>query len=260
MNAQSDAFAGDAGGKPSRQEQSFLSASTGGEFPAGQPSPSHPPVCLVGGMSIVYQGIRLLLESLGVPVVEQYAGEQGLAEALRKTPDRKAQEAVLILTGEGPFQAFHNIRHLLGGLGEYLPLVVVCDKLSRGHVYTALRSGARAYVTLDAAPEELTRAIDMAAHDKVYLSSEAAELVASDISTAGRPGPDGKLPTVELSPREVEIVQLLCEGHISREVARHLHISSKTVGNHRYNIYKKCGVDNIAGLIRHAIHRGLVSV
>ena len=65
---------------------------------------------------------------------------------------------------------------------------------------------------------------------------------------------------MDLSRREVEIVQLLCEGLSSREIARHLHIAAKTVENHRYNIYRKCEVDSIAGLMRHAIQDGLISI
>jgi DNA-binding NarL/FixJ family response regulator len=58
----------------------------------------------------------------------------------------------------------------------------------------------------------------------------------------------------------VEVVQLLCEGLSSKQIAGHLHISAKTVENHRYNIYRKCEVESIAGLMRHAIQQGLVSL
>ena len=83
----------------------------------------------------------------------------------------------------------------------------------------------------------------------------------NDLSVAVGPARSrSQLPPSELTPREIEIVQLLCEGLSSKEIARHLHISAKTVENHRYNIYRKCEVDSIAALMRHAIQQGFVSI
>ena len=82
-----------------------------------------------------------------------------------------------------------------------------------------------------------------------------------DMSAAYEPtGGTKRLPSVELSRREVEIVQLLCEGLSSKEIARRLHLSAKTVENHRYNIYRKCQVDSVATLMRYAIKHGLISI
>ena len=121
--------------------------------------------------------------------------------------------------------------------------------------------GAKAFVNLDAEPEELLKAITMAASNKVYLASDAAEVLINDVSVAvDDPSASPRLAQVTLSRREVEIVQLLCEGLSSKEIARSLHISSKTVDNHRYNIYRKCDTESLAGLMRYAIHHGLISV
>ncbi len=92
------------------------------------------------------------------------------------------------------------------------------------------------------------------------MSPEAAELLVSDIGGAVSAPYAGTLPSTSLSRREAEIVQLLYEGLSSKEIARQLHLSTKTVENHRYNIYRKCDVESIAGLIRHAIHHGLIAI
>lgn len=140
-----------------------------------------------------------------------------------------------------------------------MPLVVLSERTSRGQV-TALR-GAKAYVNLDADPKELIKAIEMAAQQKVSLSPDAAELLVNDVSAAITPSRRSRLPATDLSRREVEIVQLLCEGLSSKEMARCLHISAKTVENHRYyNIYRKCEVDSIAGLMRYAIRHGMIAI
>ena len=63
-----------------------------------------------------------------------------------------------------------------------------------------------------------------------------------------------------LGPREREIVQLLAEGHTSPQIARRLHISTRTVETHRRNIVRKLGVHSIAELTKYAIREGLTSM
>lgn len=217
-------------------------------------------VCLVGGRQIFRCALGDMLAGRRLRVVRTFADEKALAAEFESDADLHFDVLVLILSGVGPFGAFRRIHDALTRTENSIPLVVLSEQASRGQIYAALRIGAKAYVNLDAAPEELVKAIDMAAADRVYLAPDAAELLVNDVSTAIEPTAGARLPSTELSRREVEIVQLLCEGLSSREIARHLHISAKTVENHRYNIYRKCEVDSIAGLMRHAIQQGLVSI
>ena len=61
-----------------------------------------------------------------------------------------------------------------------------------------------------------------------------------------------------LTPRELEVLKLVGEGHSSRAIADTLVISIKTVEHHRANILEKLGVHDRVGLTRYAIRRGLV--
>ncbi|MFP4106976.1 MAG: DNA-binding response regulator [Phycisphaerae bacterium] len=213
---------------------------------------------LVGGRKIVCQALESMFSQQQISVLQVFADEQELAEHLEHN-DCDADVILLVLSG-GPFATFHRIRETLQQMQEEFPLVVLSDQASRGQVYAALRTGAKAYVNLDDNPDELFKAIRMAATNRVYLAPDAAELLVNDISTSYDATGKTKLPSIELSKREIEIVQLLCEGLSSKEIARRLHISSKTVENHRYNIYRKCEVDGIAGLMRHAIQQGLITI
>ncbi len=216
-------------------------------------------LCLVGGKKILRQAMQQFFRARGLDVTEVVEDDLQLGEALSDDQGISAQVLLLLVSG-GPFTTFHRIHDTLSKTGNSLPLVVLSDQASRGQVYAALRIGAKAYVNFDADPKELVKAIQMASENKVYLAPDAAELLVNDISTAIEPSKSSRLPSVELSRREIEIVQLLCEGLSSKEIARRLHISSKTVENHRYNIYRKCEVDSIAGLMRHAIQHGMVSI
>jgi DNA-binding NarL/FixJ family response regulator len=66
------------------------------------------------------------------------------------------------------------------------------------------------------------------------------------------------VPKDPLSPRELEVVKLIAEGHTGEEIAEMLFISKKTVDRHRANILEKLGMRNRVELTRYAIRRGLV--
>lgn len=220
-----------------------------------------PRTCLIGGKRLVRLGIGALLHERGLAISGEnlYDCEEHFAESVAGLTELPYDLIVLILSG-GPFATIHRIREILGETQNAVPLVVLSDKSARGQVYAALRIGAKAFLDLDSEPDELAKAVIMASQNKVYLSSDVAELLVQDVSAAVEPARSKRLPSVELSRREVEVVQLLCDGLSSKESARRLHLSAKTVENHRYNIYRKCGVDSIANLMRYAIQLGLVSI
>jgi DNA-binding NarL/FixJ family response regulator len=206
------------------------------------------------------RALECLLAESSIEVLGSFADDQSLTETLTRPDCPDCEVVVQVLSGNGPFAAFRRIHTAMGQSQRNLRLVVLAEHAARGQVYAALRVGAKAYVDLDADPKELAKAVIMAAEDKVYLSPDAAELLVKDVSSAIEPNASSRLPQVDLSRRETEIVQLLCEGLSGKEIARNLHISPKTVENHRYNIYRKCGVDSLASLMRHAIQNGMVTI
>jgi DNA-binding NarL/FixJ family response regulator len=216
-------------------------------------------VCLVGGKNLFRSAIRQLLDSPEIAVTGTFDDEEAFSTAAGAgaTDDF---DLILMILGGGGFQSLHRVGDFLAG-SPGRPLVVLTDQLSRGAVYGALRMGAKAYVTLDSQPEELRRAIILAAEGKMHLSRDAAELMITDI-TAGAKGrrTSDSPPGPQLSERETEIVRLLCDGLSSKQIAQQLRVAPKTIENHRYNIYRKCKVESIAGLIRYAVHQDIVTL
>ena len=115
-------------------------------------------------------------------------------------------------------------------------------------------------MTLDTEPEDLRRAIGMAARNKVYLSADVAELVVSDIAQASGASEHAVSRNTNLSNREAEIIRLLWDGLSTKEIGKKLHLSFKTVENHRHNIYQKCGVNSLAALFRHALRNAIIAI
>ena len=67
-------------------------------------------------------------------------------------------------------------------------------------------------------------------------------------------------PLGKLSPRQLEVLRLLAEGHATREIARRLTLSVKTVETHRAEIMRRLGIRDLAGLVRYALRVGLVPI
>lgn len=67
-----------------------------------------------------------------------------------------------------------------------------------------------------------------------------------------------RLPRAVLTPREDEVVKLIAEGHSSREIAKVLTISVKTVERHRENVLQKLGMRDRTELTRYAMRAGLI--
>lgn len=228
--------------------------------PLGEATADVKRALLIGGNKLLRIGVVEILRRGGVEVVRQDASEELIHDYFTEQNSAPVDLILLILSG-GPFAAIHRIREALGKTEVAAPLVVLSAETGRGEVYAAMRLGAKAYLDLDCDPQELIKAVRTAMAGKVYLAPDVASLLVNDMSAAFEPSAGSKrIPSVELSRREVEIVQLLCEGLSSKEIARRLHLSAKTVENHRYNVYRKCQVDTVATLMRYAIRHGLISI
>jgi DNA-binding NarL/FixJ family response regulator len=103
------------------------------------------------------------------------------------------------------------------------------------------------------AAHELVTAIRRVCRGEVYLSPGISGAVAAACAS-----PD--LVEPELTLRERQVLQLIAEGHSSREVAESLGISPKTAESHRSNLMRKLGIHDTAGLVRYAIRRGLTKI
>ena len=124
------------------------------------------------------------------------------------------------------------------------------------YFFEALKAGAAGYVLKSAADRDLVEACRAAMRGEPFLYPAAvAALIRDYLERASR---GDAVPTDPLTPRELEIVKLVAEGHSSDEIAEALVISKKTVDHHRSHILEKLGMRDRVELTRYAIRRGLV--
>jgi DNA-binding NarL/FixJ family response regulator len=122
-------------------------------------------------------------------------------------------------------------------------------------VFSAMRAGARGYVLKGAPPSEILKVVRAVAGGEAYFGAEMARRL-MDFFAAPKPAsPTEAFP--ELSPREVDILDLIARGHSNAKIAAHLHLSPKTVGNHISHIFTKLQVADRAHAIIRAREAGL---
>lgn len=211
-------------------------------------------VLLADDHQVLRKGLRSLLEaepSLEV-VGEASDGQEAAALAVELAPDLVLMDSSMpILNGA------MATRKILSTHPE-IKVIALSMHPDHRHVSEMLRAGASAYVLKTCDIEELLHAIEVVRSDRKYVSPEiTSEMVGYYLR--GVEAASGR-PSGELTGREREVLQLLAEGRSSKEIARLLHVSVKTVGTHRQNIMDKLGVRSVAELTKYAIREGLTSL
>jgi DNA-binding NarL/FixJ family response regulator len=126
---------------------------------------------------------------------------------------------------------------------------------SEQFLYESLRAGASGYVLKSEADNDIVDAVRRTMRGQSFLYPSAIATLVQDYVARGRP--DDEQFDV-LTPRELEVVKLIAEAHSSKEIARELVISVKTVERHRQNVLDKLGMSDRVELTRYAIRRGLI--
>jgi DNA-binding NarL/FixJ family response regulator len=127
---------------------------------------------------------------------------------------------------------------------------------SEQYFFEALKAGASGYVLKSAADRDLVEAVRAAVRGEPFLYPAAVSALIRDYLDRASQGEE--TPSDPLTPRELEVVKLVAEGHTTDEIASTLVISKRTVEPHRRNILEKLGMRDRVELARYAIRRGLV--
>jgi DNA-binding NarL/FixJ family response regulator len=134
-------------------------------------------------------------------------------------------------------------------------VIVLSMYAQREYVRRALKAGAAGYVVKRSAAKEVVEAIRAVHAGQRYLSPRVADVVLEDYTDDKQ---DDAL--ARLSAREREVLQLLAEGRTGAQIAERLSLSQKTVETYRARLVEKLGIRDLAGLVRFAIQKGLVSL
>jgi DNA-binding NarL/FixJ family response regulator len=206
---------------------------------------NHITVLLVEDHSLVRRGFRRMLEDEDdIRVVGEASDGE---EAVKLARSLKPQVIVMdcALPGINGLQATRKILQLLP---DTLVLMLSMHT-EETWVRQAIDAGARGYVLKNAMDLELSSAIRRLVKGETVLDGQLSKQQAlKGERNAG------------LTPREVEILQLICDGKSNKEIANQLELSANTVAVHRANIMDALGIHKTAELVVYAIRNGLVNV
>jgi DNA-binding NarL/FixJ family response regulator len=208
-------------------------------------------VLLADDHAVVRSGLRAVLDA--EPDIEVVAEAQDGAEAVQRAAAGDVDLAILDvsmprLTG---LQATVELRRR-----SDVRVLILSVHDNEQYFFEALRAGASGYVLKSAANRDLVEACRAAMRGEPFLYPNAIVALVREYLEQARRGEAA--PSDPLTPRELQIVKLIAEGHTSDEIAADLVISRKTVDHHRANILAKLEMRSVADLTRYAIRRGLI--
>ena len=201
-------------------------------------------VVLADDHSLVRRGFRRMLEDdPGIAVVGEASDGD---EAIRLARELRPRVIVMDCAMPGT-SGLAATRSILGSCPD-IAILMLSMHAEDTLVRQALDAGARGYILKSALDLDLAAAVTRVAAGETVIDPHVSYPALKGERDRG------------LSARELEVLQLICDGHSNREIGARLDLSIHTVAVHRANIMKALGVHKTAELVVYAIHHGLVNL
>lgn len=199
----------------------------------------------------------------------QYLSREGIKSIINKNPfyavigEATSQEELeaklninrydivtMDVSAEGRFDL--SCISLIQEISPKTHILVISNEDEKRHVYEVLGRGINHYITKYCREDEIYKALDACRNNEKYYCSKVLDIIISKTF-----GPE-KEKITELTPREQEIVKLIAQGKMAKEISGMLNVSIHTIYTHRKNIMKKLNISSPVELITYAINKGLV--
>jgi two-component system, NarL family, response regulator LiaR len=210
-------------------------------------------VMIVDDHPLVREGIRTIVSAGdGFEVVAEAAsGEEAVRAATRQRPDVVILD--LSMPGEGGLSAARRI----GASVPEVHILILSVHDQPEYVLEGVRAGAKGYLRKDSSPAELREAIRALAHGESFFSPTVARQLS--LAVQGESRREAREERLQrLTAREREVLVGIAGGRTSKEIARQLDLSPRTVESYRENLMRKLEIRTVAGLTRFAVEEGLI--
>ena len=208
-------------------------------------------IVLAEDHEVLRDGLRSIIgmtDDLEV-IAEAADGAEAVAMAQKHRPD------VVVMDIWMPRLSGIDATRKIVDEGHIGKVLIVSQHTSWSYVEQALKAGASGYLIKTSSALSLLTAIRAVCAGESYLSPEIAHLL---VEAAARPAEGFESPLSMITTREREVLQLLGEGHSSKEIAGALSVSVRTADAHRASLMNKLDIHKISGLVRFAIREGLI--
>ncbi len=195
-------------------------------------------ILVIDDHPLVAEGLVSIIATLEDEVSTQTVsdGARGVEVALQCKPDLILLD--LNMPGMDGLEA-------LGLLGEKLPacsVVVVSASLDKSDMQAAMKRGAMGFVPKSASPDIMLSALKLVLSGGIYVPPEMLDFSGAEEKTAHAPAPAAA--RTRLTPRQLEVLKLLSEGKVNKEIARVLDCAETTVKAHVTAVFKELGARN----------------
>jgi DNA-binding NarL/FixJ family response regulator len=214
---------------------------------------TRPRILMADDHSIVLAGLKKLVETEGEVVGTVEDGRALVEEAKKLRPD------IILLDISMPLLNVLDAARQLTKVVPECKVVFLTMHATPAYAMEAFKAGASGYLIKRSATSELKQALQAVMRGQHYLTP----LITKDVLAATlQPAEETthKRPPAVLTPRQREVLQLVAEGKGTKEIARILNISVKTVEFHKFRIMDELDLHSTAELTRYAIAEGLLSL
>jgi DNA-binding NarL/FixJ family response regulator len=216
-------------------------------------------VLLADDHAVVREGFKLLLErEPGITVVaEARTGEEAVQLASTFLPD-----VILMDISMPDLNGLQSARTILTRQPK-MKIIILSMSDNEEFIQHSLRIGIHGYLLKENASQEIIRAVkEVVLNDNPSYGPAIQKKVFSRLQKNRATESPGKssIDGVDLTPRELEVLQLVAESKTNAEIAKMLFISDKTVQKHRQQLMDKLDIHDAIGLARWAIHKGISKV
>jgi DNA-binding NarL/FixJ family response regulator len=201
---------------------------------------------------VVRKGLQNCLARQGhLRIVGEAAdGDEALRLARNLSPD------VVLMDISMPGMNGLAVTEILRKEAPEMKVLVLSMHSNKDSIFRVIQAGAHGYVSKEAPPEELLRAIESVFNGEPHFSEDIARAALSEFVTRGGKGE----AFAQLTSREREVLVRIAEGKSNKEIAGLLNIGVRTIETHRERIMRRLNIHSVAGLTKYAIANGMVSL
>jgi len=202
--------------------------------------------------SLIRQGIKsIICQDRDMEVVGEAADGLELLELLQR---READMVIMDISmpGMNGIEAMGRIREL----HPHLLLLILTMHSNRQYFYHSIAAGAHGYLMKDDSDTELLSAIRRVREGKTYVSPQLSSEVTDEMIAAFRD--QRRVPIVQLTEREKQVLQMVIKGYTSKQMAKVLCLSPRTIDHHRASLLKKFEMKSTVDLVKYVLRNSIV--
>jgi DNA-binding NarL/FixJ family response regulator len=199
--------------------------------------------------ALVRQGLKQIISTTqDIKVTgEAKNGQEVLSHVMQEDLD------VVVLDIKMPGRDGVDVLKQIKAQKPKLPVLILSMHPEEEYALRVLKAGASGYLTKDSDPEDMLKAIRVAAQGRKYVSPALAEKLASGVTSDS-----DRQPHELLSDREYQVMGMIARGKTATEIAEELSLSVKTISTYRARILEKLNLKNNAELTHYVLSRNLL--